>query len=304
MDILPLFCDIDDFCLLFEPLWQGRLLETRQRHRVSTLCLSEVMTIITLFHASSYRNFKAYYTGHVLKHEAWAFPRLVSCNRFVELMPAALVPLCGYLQSRKGQCNGISFIDSTSLKVCHNRRIHSHKVFAGCAERGKTSVDWFYGFKLHLVINDCGELLSWRLTPGNTDDRRPVPELVKGLFGKLFGDRGYVSQPLFETLYDEGIQLVTKLKRGMKNRLMPVMNKIMLRKRAIIESVNDQLKNISQIEHSRHRSVANSFVNLLAGLIAYTWREKKPNLNIRVKEGGATSDLNVANLQLIDPGRT
>jgi Transposase DDE domain len=284
MDILPVFCDIDDFCLLFEPLWQKQLLETRQRQRAATLCLSEVMTIIVLFHASSYRNFKAYYTGHILKHMVWAFPRLVSYNRFVELMPSALVPLCGYLQSRKGLCSGISFVDSTSLKVCHNRRIHSHKVFDGCARRGKTSVDWFYGFKLHLVANDCGELLSLRLTPGNTDDRRPVPELVKGLFGKLFGDKGYVSQTLFETLYDDGLQLLTKLKAKMKNRLMLMFDKIMLRKRAIIKSVIDQLKNISQIEHSRHRSVANFFVNLVAGLIAYTWREKKPSLNIRIKE--------------------
>jgi hypothetical protein len=284
MNILPLFCDIDDFCLLFEPHWQARLLDTRQRQRASTLCLSEVMTIIVLFHASSYRNFKAYYTEQVMKHYAGAFPRLVSYNRFVELMPSALVPLCGYLQTRKGECSGISFVDSTSLKVCHNRRIRSHKVFSGCARRGKTSVDWFYGFKLHLVINDRGELLSLRLTPGNTDDRQPVPELVKGLFGKLFGDKGYISQTLFETLYDDGVQLVTRLKTKMKNRLLSMFDKIMLRKRAVIESVVDQLKNISNIEHSRHRSVANCFVNLVAGLVAYTWREKKPSLNIRVKE--------------------
>jgi hypothetical protein len=286
MDILPVFCDIDDFCQLFEPLWKQRLLATgeRQRDRAARLCLSEVMTIIVLFHASSYRNFKAYYTEQVMKHYAGAFTRLVSYNRFVELMPSALVPLCGYLQTRKGRCSGISFIDSTSLKVCHNRRIHSHQVFAGCAKRGKTSVDWFFGFKLHLVINDCGELLSLRLTPGNVDDRRPMPELVKSLFGKLIGDKGYVSQSLFEALSDEGVQLVTKLKRGMRNRLMPVFDKIMLRKRAIIESVMDQLKNISQIEHSRHRLVSNCFVNLLAGLVAYTWREKKPSLNIRVKD--------------------
>ena len=284
MDILPLFCDIDDFCLLFAPHWQARLLDTRQRHRASTLCLSEVMTIIVLFHTSSYRNFKAYYTEQVMKQYAGAFPRLTSYNRFVELMPSALVPLCGYLQTRKGACSGISFVDSTSLQVCHNRRIHSHKVFESCARRGKTSVDWFYGFKLHLVINDCGELLSVRLTPGNTDDRQPVPQLVKGLFGKLFGDKGYISQTLFETLYDDGVQLVTRLKTNMRNRLVSMFDKIMLRKRAIIESVVDQLKNISQIEHSRHRSVANCFVNLLAGLVAYTWREKKPSLNIRVKE--------------------
>jgi len=286
MDILPVFCDIDDFCLFFEPLWRKRLLTTqpRQRQRASTLCLSEVMTIIVMFHTSSYRNFKSYYTEHVIKHLAWAFPRLPSYNRFVELMPSALVPLCGYLQTRKGLCSGISFVDSTSLKVCHNRRIHAHKVFSGCARRGKTSVDWFYGFKLHLVTNDCGELLSLRLTPGNVDDRRPVPELVKELFGKLFGDKGYISQTLFETLYDRQLQLVTKLKTKMKNRLMLMFDKIMLRKRAIIESVTDQLKNISQIEHSRHRSVANCFVNLLAGLVAYTFREKKPSLNIRIKE--------------------
>ena len=286
MDILPVFCDIDDFCQFFEPLWKQRLLSegARQRDRAARLCLSEVMTIIVMFHSSSYRNFKAYYTTQVMQHYAGAFPRLVSYHRFVELRPSALVPLCGYLQSRKGACSGISFIDSTSLKVCHNRRIHSHKVFVDCARRGKTSVDWFYGFKLHLVINDCGELLSLRLTPGNTDDRQLVPELVKDLFGKLFGDKGYISQPLFETLFERKVQLVTKLRAKMKNRLVSMFDKIMLRKRAIIESVVDQLKNISQIEHSRHRSVANCFVNLLAGLVAYTFREKKPSLNIRLKE--------------------
>ena len=286
MEILPVFCDIDDFCQFFEPLWKRRLLceGERQRDRPASLCLSEVMTIIVMFHASAYRNFKAYYTEQVLKHYAAAFPHLTSYQRFVELMPRALVPMCGYLQTRKGECSGISFIDSTSLKVCHNRRIHSHKVFEGCARRGKTSVDWFFGFKLHLVINDCGELLSVRLTPGNVDDRRAVPAMVQELFGKLFGDKGYISQTLFETLYMDGVQLVTKLKTNMKNRLVSIFDKIMLRKRAIIESVVDQLKNISQIEHTRHRSVANYFVNLLAGLVAYTWREKKPSLNIRVKE--------------------
>ncbi len=286
MDILPLCCDIDDFCQFFEPLWKQRLLSSgeRQRDRAPRLCLSEVMTIVVLFHASSYRNFKAYDTEQVMKDYAGAFPHLVSYQRFVELMPSALVPLCGYLQTRKGACSGISFIDSTPVKVCHNRRIESHKVFSGGARRGKTSVDWFFGFKLHLVINDCGELLSIRFTPGNVDDRQPVPKLVKDLFGKLFGDKGYISQPLFETLYDGQVQLVTRLKKKMKNRLISMFDKIMLRKRAIIESVIDQLKNISQIEHSRHRSVTNFFVNLIAGLIAYTHREKKPSLNIRVTE--------------------
>jgi Transposase DDE domain len=286
MDILPLFCDIDDFCLFFEPRWQQHLLSsaTRQRNRCSTLCLSEVMTIITLFHTSGYRNFKDYYTQHVMKHLFWAFPKLVSYNRFVELLPATVIPLCAYLRSRLKPCSGISFVDSTTLKVCHNRRIHSHKVFAKSARRGKNSVDWFYGFKLHLVINDCGELLNLKLTPGNVDDRVPVPEMVKQMFGKLFADKGYLSQKLFARLFEQKLQLMTKLKTTMKNRLLLMFDKILLRKRAIIEAVNDQLKNISQIEHTRHRSPTNFFVNLIAGLIAYTYREKKPSLNIRVKE--------------------
>ena len=284
MDILPLFCDIDDFCLLFEPLGQERLLETRQRNRPAALCLSEVMTISTLFHASSYRNFKAYYTEQVLKQYAWAFPRLVSYGRFVELMPSALVPLCGYLQSRKGRCSGISFVDSTSLKVCHNRRIHSHKLFAGCARRGKTSVDWFYGFKLHLVINDRGELLGCYLTPGNCDDRRPVPRMVRRLWGRLFGNKGYISQPLCALLQAQDLRLVTRLKKNMRNKFMALSDKLLLRKRALIETVNDQLKNISQVEHTRHRSLWNFLGNVAAGLIAYTWREKKPSLNIQLKE--------------------
>jgi hypothetical protein len=286
MNILPVFCDIDDFCLFFEPRWQQHLLasSTRQRNRRSALCLSEVMTIITLFHCSGYRNFKDYYQQHVLKHMFWAFPRLVSYNRFVELMPATVFPLCAYLRSRLGACSGISFVDSTTLKVCHNRRIHSHKVFARSAQRGKNSVDWFYDFKLHLVINDCGELLNLKLTPGNVDDRAPVPQMVKQMSGKLFADKDYISRTLFALLFEQKLQLMTKLKTTMKNKLLPMFDKIMLRKRAVIKAVNDQLKNISQIEHTRHRSPVNFFVNLIAGLIAYTFREKKPSLNIRVKE--------------------
>ena len=286
MNILPVFCDIDDFCLLFEPYWQRQQLAAapRQRHRSSSLALSEVMTIIVLFHASGYRNFKTFYTDYVAKHLLSEFPRLTSYNRFVELMPQALVPLCCYLHTRRGECSGISFIDSTTIAVCHNRRIRSHKVFRDLAARGKNSVDWFFGFKLHLVINDCGELLAVRLTPGNCDDREPVPTLARELFGKLFGDKGYISQKLFESLFATDVQLITKLKTNMKNKLMPMFDKIMTRKRAVIESVNDQLKSISQIEHTRHRSTANFFVNLIAGLIAYTFREKKPSLNIRVKD--------------------
>ncbi len=215
---------------------------------------------------------------HYLRSE---FPGLVSYTRFVDFIPSALLPLCAYFQQTcLGNCSGVSFIDSTSLDVCLNQRIASHKVFAGLAGRGKTSTGWFFGFKLHLVINDRGELLNVLLTPGNVDDRKPVPRLVRKLFGKVFGDKGYISQPLYELLRQTfGVQLVTKLRSNAKNRLpMSLTDRILLRKRAIVESVIDQLKNISQIEHSRHRSVTSFLVNLLCGLIAYAHQPKKPSL--------------------------
>lgn len=280
MEIVALFCDLDDFCQRFEPWMQRQMLSNRRR-RQPTMHLSEVMTIVVLFHLQGYRTFKQFYLEHVCVHLRPEFPHLVSYNRFVELQRDALVPLCAYLQQRKGRCTGISFMDSTSLVVCHNRRIHSHRVFADVAARGKSSVDWFYGFKLHLVVNDEGELLAFCLTPGNTDDRQPVQELVEKLWGKLFADKGYISQALFETLFDHNLQLITKLKRNMRNKLMPLLDKLLLRKRSIIETITDQLKNISQIEHSRHRSLWNFFGNLVAGLIAYTWRPNKPSLGIR-----------------------
>jgi transposase len=284
--ILPLFVDLDDFCQAFEPTFQTKQLEsgTVQRHRKSALALSEVMTIIVWFQQSGYRTFKDYYRKEVCQHLRDEFPNLVSYNRFVELMPTALVPLCYYLQTRKGETVGIAFIDSLPIAVCHNRRIPSHKVFAHVAERGKSSVDWFYGFKLHLIVNDQGELLAFHLTPGNVDDRKPVAQLARGLFGKLFGDRGYISQALQEVLSGQNLQLITKIKKNMKNRLLSVFDQLLLRKRALIETINDQLKNICQIEHSRHRSTANFLVNVIAALIAYSYKEKLPSLNLRVKE--------------------
>jgi hypothetical protein len=284
--ILPLFSDIDDFCQNFEPNFRTKQLESGavQRHRNSTLALSEVMTIIVWFQQSSFRNFKDYYLKEVSKHLREEFPKLVSYTRFVELMEVALVPLCFYLQTRKGKSSGIAFIDSLPIAVCHNRRIHSHKVFSRVAQRGKSSVDWFYGFKLHLIVNDQGELLAFQLTPGNVDDRKPVPKMAKGLLGKLFADRGYISQGLQEVLSEQNLQLITKIRKNMKNRLLTVFDQIMLRKRALIETINDQLKNICQIEHTRHRSAVNFLVNVIAALIAYTFREKLPSLNIRVKE--------------------
>jgi transposase len=287
--LLELYCDVDDFWQGFRAQWYSHLLAAGEikRVRAPELSESEVMTIVIDFHRSGYRTFKAYYTEHVLVHLRSEFPNLVSYNRFVELMQRMVIPLAAYLRQCYGVCTGISFIDSTSLAVCENRRIQRHRVFRGVAQRGKSSLGWFYGFKLHLVTNDRGELLAVRLTPGNVDDRQPVPELARSLFGKLFGDRGYLSQPLFEQLFEQGIQLVTHLRKNMPNRLIPLQDKLLLRRRTIIETINDQLKNISQIEHTRHRSLLNCLVNVLAGLIAYCHQPRKPSLRLRPFEQAA-----------------
>lgn len=282
--LLVLFCDVDDFCKAFLPHWNQQQLADGKKHRqrARSLTISEIMTILIAFHQSHYRDFKAYYGEQVLKSWQTEFPGLVSYSRFVEYIPSVLIPLAMYLQTCcLGTCTGLSFIDSTSLDVCLNQRIHSHKVFAGLAARGKTSTGWFFGFKLHLVVNDRGEILQFCITPGNVDDRKPVPKLVKKLFGKLFGDKGYISQPLAQSLRAMfNIQLITKLRGNMKNRLMTFSDRILLRRRAIVETIIDQLKNISQIEHSRHRCITNFFVNVLCGLIAYCRRPSKPSLGL------------------------
>ena len=286
MDILTVFFEIDEFCQQFEPLWNAHLIAEHctRRRRERSLSLSEVMTILVLFHARGYRNLKQFYLDYVSEHWRSEFPGLVSYNRFVEFERDALVPLAAYLQTKRGSCSGISFVDATPLAVCENLRIPAHRQFASAAKRGKTSVGWFFGFKLHLVVSDAGELLAWQITPGNTDDRRPVPKFAKKLWGKLFGDKGYLSEPLQIILRQQNVELITKLKKNQKNKFLSFADKVLLRKRAIIESVFDQLKNISQIEHTRHRSFWNFLVNVVAGLIAYTWREKKPTLNYNINE--------------------
>ena len=283
IDLTELFCNIDDFWKNFEKLWNKRLLaEGRQEpKREGRMCLSEVMTLVILFHIIGYRNFKTFYNGYVLELLRKEFPNLPSYNRFVELKRQIVFPLHCYLMTRLGSCTGISFVDSTSLEACHLKRVHSHKVFKGIAKWGKTSVGYFYGFKLHIVVSDEGELLAYMVTAGNVDDRKPVLRLVRKVFGKVIGDKGYISSDLFDQLMQQGVQLITKIKSNMKNKLMPLIDKLMLRKRGIIETITDQLKNISQIEHSRHRSPTNFLVNLLSGLIAYTLRPKKPSLNLR-----------------------
>lgn len=281
MDLTELFCEIDDFVKALQSknvpiqITQGR----GRRGPSPRMSLSEILTIIIYYHASGFKNFKTFYF-YLSEQKRSEFPSILSYTRFIDWMPYCLIPLCAYLQTRRGRNTGISFIDSTPIKVCRNIRIPRNKVFKGIATRGKGSMGWFYGFKLHIVVNEIGDLLSFKLTRANTDDRVPVKELCCHLSGKLYGDRGYIGKKLFEDLFSMGVHLVSNIRSNMKNKLLPLEDKLMLRKRFIIETINDQLKNISDIEHTRHRSPSNFLVNLVAGLVSYTWQAKKPSIRM------------------------
>lgn len=286
LHVLQIYCKIDDFCKSISVILDKNSLTSdnkKHRNRPCRMSLSEIMTIMILFHLSNYRNFKHFYMYQVCCIMRKAFPHHVSYNRFVELMRQSFVPMVLFLRLElKGKATGISFLDSTHLSVCHNKRIHQNKVFRGLAERGKSSIGWFYGFKLHLIINEKGELLSFCISKGNVDDRNigVLKKMTQEIFGKIYADKGYISQALFEMLFDDGKELITKLKKNMKGRVMSYFDRIMLRKRAIIESVNDELKNICQIDHTRHRSPINWLMNLLSGLAGYMFLPKKPSLKL------------------------
>lgn len=281
--VTEIFFYVDEFCIEWHKAIARHQLPKEtlksKRNKPCRMSDSEVITIMILFHLSHYRNMKNFYIKQVLCNMKSDFPKSVSYNRFVELQQKALMPMVLFLKMmRLGDCTGISFIDSTPIRVCHNKRIFNHKVFEGLASRGKSTMGYFFGFKLHLVVNDKGEIIDFVLTPGNVDDRTPLKEqnFLKRIFGKLFADKGYVGQKLFEQLFINGIHIITGLRKNMKNSLMSISDKILLRKRSIIETINDELKNICQIEHSRHRSLANFLTNLISGLLAYSFLPKKP----------------------------
>lgn len=287
--ITKIFCLIDDFCKEFEKAKSGHILNEnnakKQRNRSCKLSDSEVICIMVLFHYGQFRNLKHFYINYVCKHMKSEFPKTVSYNRFVELQQKATMPMVMFLKTCcLGQCTGVSFIDSTPLRACHIKREKQNKTFKGLATKGQCSIGWFYGFKLHLIINDRGEILDFMLTQGNVDDREPLKsfDFHKRIFGKLFGDKGYISKDLFEQMFIDGVHLVTKIRKNMKNSLMHYHDKILLKKRALIETVNDELKNICQVEHTRHRSFANFLTNMISALIAYSFFPKKPSLNIEI----------------------
>lgn len=278
--ITEIFCIVDEFCKEYDQIVDKHLIGNKSK-RPPVMTKSEVITIMVTFQLSGFRTFKHFYLFYLQKHMKKDFPNTVSYNRFTELMQQNLMPLTLFLKTCcLGKCSGISFIDSTPIRVCKNKRIGRNKVFKGIANTGKSTMGWFHGFKLHIIINDKGEILHFTITQASEDDRAPLrnERFLDKIFGKLFADKGYIGKELAQLLFVDGVQLITQIKNNMKDCLMTFSDKILLRKRSVVETVNDELKNICQVEHSRHRSFGNFLTNLISGLIAYSFLPKKPSI--------------------------
>lgn len=278
--VTEIFYLTDEFCQEFKKSFDSHLIGNRPK-KAPRMSDSEIITILVLFHFGGFRNLKHFYLHYVKAHMQKEFPNTVSYNRFVELSHRVCMPMTLFLKTCcLGESTGISFVDSTPVRVCKNKRIYRNKVFKNIATTGKSTMGWFYGFKLHLIINDKGEVLNFVITQANVDDREPLrnPKFVNKIKGKLYADKGYIGQKLTELLFIDGLHLITSIRNNMKNVLMELKDKILLRKRSVIETVNDELKNMCQIEHSRHRSFNGFIANTIAALIAYSFFHKKPSI--------------------------
>ncbi len=276
-DFTELFCFVDDFVKSFEDM-RPKISGTGFKPGVANyLNASEIATILIGFYQSSFDCFKHYYQEVILEYHDGDF-KLVSYSHFTRLICKILPFLTVILNGSFDKCDGLSFVDSTSIAVCKNYRIYSHRVFKGLAARGKSTKGWFYGFKLHLIINLEGGLLKASFSSGNKDDRKHFADMTKDIFGKVFGDRGYISKSLWEELWSKGIQLVTRVKKNMKNILMPLADKLKLLQRALVETVIGKIKFLDKFEHSRHRSPTNAFSHMLACLINYQLLKDKPSI--------------------------
>ena len=279
--LISLFIAIDDFCIALDSWKQS---QAQFKHKVTntpSVSDSELLTILVFYQCSGYKCFQYYYQDLVAQELKPYFPHQVSYQRFVALLPRLLPGLYVFLkiQTLLSRRNGQYFIDSKKIVVCDNRRIHSHKVFRDSAKRGKSSTGWFYGFKLHLVINNFGQIINFLFTQGNIADNNQavLKHMLTGLQGQCFADKGYLTT-LFEAFYLQGLQVVTKVRANMKNKLIKLSDYMKLRKRALIESVNDILTSVFDLEHTRHRSPVNALAHMLSALIAYCFYEDKPTV--------------------------
>ena len=280
--LTEVFCEVDDFCQAFETQWQSYLLGSGAPPRGPQpgLSVSEIITLLLVLHSSGFKYLKHFYQGFALPVLRQWFPGMPCYEQFVTLQQRAFVPLMFFLLSRMGKKTGIYYIDSTALPVCDNHRIHRHKTFAGLAERGKTSMGWFFGFKLHLVFNHLNQIVACKLTPGQVHDTQPVPQLTKNLLGKLFGDKGYIGKPLAQELLRRGLTFFTRVRKNMKALPLAMADKLLLNARNMAETIIGRIKQFSSLNLPKHRLPLNAFLHLLAAITAYQINPIMPKLRL------------------------
>ena len=282
LQVIALCLFLNDFCKVVNESIIAKTKEKRRVTRKSRKDEAEIMTILLLWNQSSCINFKKFYTEYLDILYPNLFVKL-SYGRFIENKKKALIYLDYLLKffMLNLEQTGIYYIDSTSLKVCKSKRISSHKTFKGISKTGKTSIGWFHGFKLRMVINQKGEIMNIAFTSGNINDRAPLKNILNHLKGLVFGDKGYLGNDLFQDFFcNNNIKIITPIKKGMKNILIDAMEKALLRKRSVIESVFNILKTHLGIEHSRHRSPINFIIHLLSTLIAYFLIPQKSSITM------------------------
>ena len=271
--IITVYYLISNFCKTYQEWEQNKLIPSeRKRQRQGSLSLCELLTIVLYFYLSPCKDFKNYYL-YYLSYKYRGYFTLPSYDRIIQLWPRIILPLVLMLQLLQGTSTGIYFIDSTKLSICHNKRTKSNRVFGKLTKIGMSSYGWFMGYKLHLVINNKGEIMAIKITKANCSDLAAADSITKWLQGKLYGDKGYISKNLFTKLYARNLRLFTGIRRDMKNHLLELEDKVNLRKRSLIESVFNVLKSHMNLEHSRHRSPIHFLVHILACVTAYAIRK-------------------------------
>ena len=282
--LTEIFIECDDYMIGLKEFLDAQSLPDSDysiRKRERQMSESEMMTIIIYYHYSGFKCFKWYYNLVIKKAFASYFPTAFSYNRFIQLMWELNIYLTFFMAACPLSLpTGGNYIDSKKLVVSHNRRIENHKVHKGVAKRGKSSTGWFFGFKIHLIINNLGEIVLFKLSPGNVADNNHnlLESIAKKLQCFLFGDKGYISK-IAASLKMKGLTLITKLRKNMKKKLkLSPEQKYYMRHRGLIETVFDILKHIFDIEHSRNRSTKNYFANVLGAVIAYTFLDKTPSI--------------------------
>lgn len=281
--LISIFCTVDSFCKFFLPKWEKIMLNDGKKHRKRTDCLeiSEIVTILIWFNGSGFDCFKHFYQSCERDLKSY-FPRIPSYQRFVNVQQKAFVVIFFFLKylAKNAEKTGVYYIDSTFLQVCKNQRIYKHKVFTGIAQRGKSSTGWFFGFKLHIICNNFGEIVSLKITKGNKSDVSQVFDLAKHLQGFLFGDKGYLSKEIEEKLLKNGLNLVTKCRKNMKEKPISKTTKKLLYKRGIIETVFGKMKDFGHLVWTKYRSCTGYFLNVFSCIAFYQLNPRKPRVNL------------------------